>query len=129
MKIAGIAISNPDKIIFPDAHITKLQMVQYYHKTAKKMLPFLKDRPLTLHRFPDGIGESGFYQKNAAEYFPDFIKTVKVETEDGENTQVICNSKKSLIYLTNQGTVSYHIWLSKKDNLHKPDKVVLDLDP
>lgn len=129
MKIAGIEISNPGKLIFPDAGITKLEMVQYYEKVAKRMLPFLKDRPLTLHRFPDGIDADGFYQKNGSDYFPDFIKTVKVKTEAGENTQILCNSKKSLIYLVNQGTVEFHIWLSKKDKLQKPDKVVFDLDP
>ncbi len=129
MEIAGIKISNPEKLIFPDANITKLEMVQHYQKVAKLMLPYIKDRPLTLHRFPDGIDKSGFYQKNASDYFPDFIKTIKVETEDGENIQILCNTEKSLIYLANQGTVGFHIWLSKKDNLYKPDKVVFDLDP
>src|SRR5690554_1205552 len=129
MKIAEIEISNPDKIIFPNKGITKLEMVKYYEKEADKMLPFLKDRPLTLHRFPDGIDSDGFYQKNASDYFPDFIKRIQVKTEEGENTQVLCDSKKSLVYLANQGTVSFHIWLSKKDKMDKPDKVVFDLDP
>lgn len=129
MKVAGVEISHPEKIIFPKLKITKLEMVQYYEQTAKKMLPYLKNRPLTLHRFPNGIDEDGFYQKNAADYFPDYIKTVQVETEAGENTQILCNTQKSLVYLANQGTVAFHIWLSKKDKLYKPDKVVFDLDP
>jgi len=129
MKIAGITITNPEKIIYPKLEITKLDVVKYYEQIADTMLPYLKDRPLTLHRFPDGIGEDGFYQKNASEYFPSFIKTVKIDTKEGSNTQVICNSKKSLIYLANQGTLSFHIWLAKKDKLNKPDKIVFDLDP
>lgn len=129
MKIAGVEISHPDKIIFQKEKITKLQMVQYYEKVAEKMLPYLKNRPLTLHRFPDGIEKEGFYQKSASDYFPDYIKRIKVETEAGSNTQFICNTMKSLIYLANQGTVAFHIWLSKKDKMHKPDKVVFDLDP
>ena len=129
MKIAGIEITHPDKILFPEHKITKGQVVAYYESVADKMLPFLKDRPLTLHRFPDGIQENGFYQKNVSDYFPSFIKTVLIKTEEGSNTQVICNSKKSLIYLANQGTISFHIWLSQKDKLDKPDKVVFDLDP
>lgn len=129
MEIAGVKITHPEKFIFPDADITKLEMVQHYKKVAKLMLPYLKDRPLTLHRFPDGIDKNGFYQKNASDYFPDFIKTVKVETEEGENTQILCNTQKALLYLANQGTVGFHIWLSKKDKLYKPDKVVFDLDP
>src|SRR5690554_4900587 len=129
MEIARVEISNPDKILFPKEGITKLQMVQYYEKVAEKMLPYLKDRPLTLHRFPSGIKDDGFYQKNAGDHFPTFIKRIQIKTEDGSNTQVLCNDKKSLIYLANQGTLSFHIWLAKKDKLNKPDKIVLDLDP
>ncbi|WP_203293396.1 non-homologous end-joining DNA ligase [Luteirhabdus pelagi] len=129
MKIAGVEISHPDKILFPTKEITKADMVKYYASIADKMLPYLKGRPLTLRRFPDGVDTDGFYQKNASDYFPDFIKTVQIETKEGSNTQVYCNSKKSLIYLANQGTISFHIWLSKRDKPEKPDKVVFDLDP
>jgi bifunctional non-homologous end joining protein LigD len=129
MKIATIEISNPDKVLFPEKDITKLDIVKYYKKIADKMLPYLKDRPLTLQRFPDGIDTDGFYQKNASDYFPDFIETIVIETEEGSNTQVICNNKKTLIYLANQGVLTFHIWLAKKDNLKSPDKVVFDLDP
>lgn len=129
MKISGVEISNPDKVLFPKEKITKRQLVGYYEKMAEAMLPYLKNRPLTLHRFPDGVQEQGFYQKNASDYFPDFIKTVSVKTEEETNTQVYCNSKKSLIYLANQGTIGFHIWLAKIDKLHKPDKIVFDLDP
>lgn len=129
MEIAGVEISNHDKVLFPKKKITKGQMVSYYERIAPLMLPYMKDRPLTLHRFPSGIDQSGFYQKNASEHFPDFIKTVQVETEEGINTQIICNDKKSLVYLANQGTVVFHIWLSKKDKMRQPDKIVFDLDP
>lgn len=129
MEFENVEITHPDKIIFPEKKITKGQMAEYYHKISDHMLPFLKDRPLTLQRFPSGIEEFGFYQKNASDYFPDFIKTVEVETEDGTNTQIICNDKKTLMYLVNQGTVVFHIWLSRKDKLRQPDKIVFDLDP
>ncbi|MCC8358410.1 non-homologous end-joining DNA ligase [Salinimicrobium sediminilitoris] len=129
MQIAGVEISHPEKVLFPEKEITKGDMISYYERIAPLMLPFLKDRPLTLHRFPGGITESGFYQKNASDYFPSFIKTIKIETEEGTNTQVLCNDRKSLVYLANQGTVAFHIWLSKKDKLRQPDRVVFDLDP
>ncbi len=77
MELAGVEISNSDKIIFPEKNITKGEMVSYYERIAPFMLPYLKDRPLTLQRFPNGITESGFYQKNASEHFPDYIKTVE----------------------------------------------------
>lgn len=129
MKIEGVDISHPDKVIFPEKKIAKLDLIKYYDKVADHMLPFLKDRPLTLQRFPDGIDQEGFYQKNASEYFPDYVETIAIKTEESINTQVICNTRKSLIYLVNQGTVSFHIWLAKKQDLYKPDKVVFDLDP
>lgn len=129
MKIDGIEITHPDKVIFPKAKITKIEMIQYYSEVADKMLPYLKNRILTLYRFPDGIDSKGFYQKKASDYYPDFIKRVQVTTEEGENTQIVCNSKKTLIYLANQGTVGFHPWLSKIDKINKPDKVVFDLDP
>lgn len=129
MEIAQVEITHPEKIIFPQKKITKGDMAEYYNKIADRMLPFMKDRPLTLQRFPNGIKDAGFYQKSVADYFPDFIKTVEIDTEEGKNTQIICNDKRTLLYLVNQGTVSFHIWLSRKDKLRQPDKVVFDLDP
>lgn len=129
MEIAGVEISSADRILFPKKKITKGEMVSYYERIAPLMLPYLKDRPLTLQRFPSGISESGFYQKNASDHFPDYIKTIEVETEEGYNTQIICNDKKSLVYLANQGTLVFHTWLSKRDKIRQPDKVIFDLDP
>ena len=129
MEIAGIEISHPEKVIFPEKNITKGDMAEYYEKIADQILSHLKNRPLTLHRFPSGIDSAGFYQKNASDYFPDFIKRIEVETEEGVNTQILCNDKKSLLYLVNQNTVAFHIWLSRKDKLRQPDKIVFDLDP
>ncbi|GAB2779269.1 non-homologous end-joining DNA ligase [Salinimicrobium soli] len=129
MEIAGVEITHPDKIIFPQKKITKGEMAEYYDRIADHMLPYMKDRPLTLQRFPGGIDESGFYQKSISDYFPDYIKTVEVKTEEGSNTQIICNDKKTLLYLVNQGTVTFHLWLSRKDKLRQPDKVIFDLDP
>ena len=129
MESAGIEISHPEKVIFPEKNITKGDMATYYEKIADLMLPFLKDRPLTLNRFPGGISEKGFYQKSASDYFPNFIKRIEVETEEGTNSQIMCNDKKSLLYLVNQNTVAFHIWLSRKDRLRQPDRIVFDLDP
>jgi len=129
MEIAGVKISHADKIIFPEQEITKGEMVEYYEKISKHMLPHLKNRPLTLHRFPDGINEDSFHQKNVFDYFPDFVHRVEVPTESGEKTQFYCDSLESLIYFANQGTISFHTWLARKDRLNEPDKVVFDLDP
>lgn len=129
MEIEQIEITHPEKIIFPQKNLSKGDMADYYDRISEYILPFMKDRPLTLHRFPGGIEESGFYQKSVSDYFPKFIRTVEVPTEEGSNIQPICNDKKTLMYLVNQGTVAFHIWLSRKDKLRQPDKVVFDLDP
>lgn len=129
MKISGVEITHPDKILFPEAKITKEEMVRYYQNTAEKILPYLKDRPLTLQRFPEGISHEGFYQKEAPEYFPSYLRRVRIKTRDGEIEQIVCNIKKGLIYLANQGTVTFHIWPAKRDMLHRPDKIIFDLDP
>lgn len=129
MKILGIEITHPDKIMFPDLKFTKGDMVQYYGKIAPHMLPYLLERPLTLQRFPGGITKGGFYQKHAQDYYPDFIDRITVETEDGKAEEIMCNNEETLVYLANQGTVSFHPWLSRQNDLHRPDKVVFDLDP
>lgn len=127
--LSGVEITHPDKLMYPEKNITKLDVVKYYQGISDKILPYLKDRPLTLQRFPDGVEKDGFYQKSASDYFPSFVKTEKIETENGSNLQVVCNTKRTLIYLVNQGVISFHIWTSKIDMLQKPDKIIFDLDP
>src|SRR5699024_599271 len=125
-----IELQNQDKIFSPDEKITKGDLIDYYSQVSGYLLPFLKDRPLTLRRFPDGINGDGFYQKEVPDYFPDWIKVTEVKKKEGGTTpQVICNNKATLIYLVNQGTLSFHPWLSTADNISNPNKLVFDLDP
>lgn len=93
------------------------------------MLPPLRDRPLTLERFPDGIDGEGFYQKHAADYFPDWLARVTVEANDGDVTHVMAQNQASLAFLVAQNTISLHPWLSRRDRLRQPDQIVFDLDP
>jgi bifunctional non-homologous end joining protein LigD len=124
-----IEITHADKIMYPKVKVTKGDLARYYEDIADYMLPYLKDRPLTLHRFPEGIHHNGFYQKNASDYFPDWIKTVNIEKEGGWVNHVVCDSTETLLYLVNQGVVTFHITLSKTDKLDYPDKLIFDLDP
>jgi len=124
-----IEISHASKIMFPKSRITKGQLAMYYEEISEYMLPYLADRPLTMHRFPKGIHHDGFYQKNAPDYFPEWIKTVNIRKEGGWINHVLCNTKESLLYLVNQGVVTFHITLSKVDKLNYPDKLIFDLDP
>jgi bifunctional non-homologous end joining protein LigD len=125
-------ITNPDRIIFPGIGLTKGEMVGYYERIGEVMLPHMRGRPLTLHRFPEGIGEPGFYMKEAPSYFPDWIERVMIPVEErgGElQPQIVVDDVQGLRYLANQGTVTPHVWLSRTPNLEQPDKIILDLDP
>jgi bifunctional non-homologous end joining protein LigD len=124
------AVSNPDKIIYPKPAIAKAQVLEYYQKIAKYMVPYLKDRPLSMQRFPDGITDAGFYQKDASEYFPDWIETFAVKREAGGKVRhVVVNNAATLVYIATQLCLVFHRWLSKTKKVNSPDLMIFDLDP
>jgi len=126
----SVELDNEDKVFFPEEGITKGDVIRYYQRVGKDMLKHLRDRPLTLQRFPDGIGEEGFYQKKVPEHFPGWIQRVKVDLENGDvQEQTVANKKATLVYLANQGVITPHVWLSRTDELRQPDRLVFDLDP
>ena len=121
--------SNEEKVFFPDAGLTKGDLIDYYAKIAETMLPYLKERPLAMQRLPDGIDGKAFFQKEVPDYFPDWIEREQVKKEDGEVSHVIANNAATLAYLADQGCITPHVWLSRRDQLHYPDRLILDLDP
>jgi bifunctional non-homologous end joining protein LigD len=132
MKIGSheIEISNREKLFFPDSALTKGDLIDYYDDLADVMLPHLKRYPVSMQRFPDGLDEEGFYNKDAPDYFPDWIDTVKFPKREGGSFQApIVNSKAALIYLANQAVVTFHPYLARTGDLEKPDKMIYDLDP
>lgn len=118
-------ISNPDKVIYPKEKYTKKDLIEYYNKIAPLMLPHLKDRFLTLERYPDGINTERIFQKNRSSYFPAWVKSRKIKGTD----YVICNDKKTLLYLANQAVIGFHISSVTNKNPSKPNKMIFDLDP
>jgi len=124
-----VDFSNTDKLFFPDEGITKGDFIEYYGRIADVMLPHLKDRPLNMHRFPDGIHGEGFYQQEIPDYFPEWIERTKVGKEGGNITHIICQDADTLLYLANQACITPHVWLSRTDRLNMPDLMVFDLDP
>lgn len=125
-----VEVSREDKVLFPEEGLTKGDLLAYYQSVAPVMLPHLKDRPLTLQRFPDGVEEEGFYQKVVPDYFPEWISRARVPlSEGGSQTQVVAANTATLAYLANQATITPHIWLSRADQLKAPDRLVFDLDP
>jgi bifunctional non-homologous end joining protein LigD len=132
MKVGKYSIdtSNHDKILYPDEEISKKDIINYYLKISELMLPHLRGRPLTMKRFPDGIGSKGFYQKKRSDYFPDWIKSSGISRKEGENIEMLTAEKKaSLVYLANQACLVLHPWLSRTSKPEYPDKMIFDLDP
>ncbi|AZB29365.1 DNA ligase D [Chryseobacterium balustinum] len=126
-----IKLTNQDKIYFPKDKISKGDVVEYYQSVAEYILPHLKNRPLSLNRFPSGIDHSGFYQKDTGDSFPDWIKTTKVHSESTDKyiDYAVCNDKATLAYLNNLGCIDFNPWNSSLPDLEHPDYLVLDLDP
>jgi bifunctional non-homologous end joining protein LigD len=126
-----IEVSNPDKILFPGAGITKADLADYYYGVAAVMLPELKGRLVTMERFPEGIEGQRFFQKDISKYFPDWIarKTVPKEGGKGKVTHVVCNDRATLLYLANQACITPHATLSREDRVDDPDQIIFDLDP
>ncbi len=126
-----IALSHPDKVLFPEEGLTKADLADYYQRVAPMMLPHLRGRALTLHRFPDGIGGSGFYQQNRSDHFPDWLPAARVDHpgDTGPVTHILCERAADLVYLASQATLTLHAWLSRVDRPHRPDQLVFDLDP
>jgi bifunctional non-homologous end joining protein LigD len=129
VEVAGVTISKPDKVMFPDDGVTKRDLAQYYADVAEVMVPHVADRPVNMQRFPDGIGGSGFYEKKVPSHFPEWVETVEVDTSDGSQRQVVAGDRRTLVYLANQGCVTPHTWLSRVSSLDQPDQLVFDLDP
>lgn len=124
-----IELSSRDKVFFPDAGITKGDIVDYYRRIAEVALPHYRDRPLSMQRFPDGIAADGFFQKNAPKYFPEWIETADLAKEDGTVRHVLANSAATLVYLADQGMITPHLGLSRVDAIDAPDRLIFDLDP
>jgi bifunctional non-homologous end joining protein LigD len=126
----SVEVSKRDKVLFPCSGITKGDLVDYYRHIAEVMLPHMKGRPLMMHRYPDGIAEEGFYQKEASDHFPGWIKKVKVKAVQGKTVNhVVCENTATLVYLAQEATITPHAWLSREGKLHYPDKMIFDLDP
>jgi bifunctional non-homologous end joining protein LigD len=127
-----VQFTHVDKVMFPDAGYTKGDLLKYYLGIASKLLPYLRDRPTTLERLPDGVGENAprFWQKNTPSYYPKWIKRINLPTEEGKPVHyVLVNDESTLAFLVNQDAITFHTWQSRVQNLEQPDSVIFDLDP
>jgi bifunctional non-homologous end joining protein LigD len=126
----SITISHAERVVFPDAGLTKLDLAGYYAKVADAMLPHVRDRPLALESFPQGVEHERYFVKNAPAHYPSWVATTRVpRREGGSIRQVLANDAATLVYLSGQNMVTPHIWTSRADRLERPDRLIFDLDP
>ena len=124
-----VPIPNAGKVLFPDDGITKGDLARYYADAAGRMLPWLRDRPVTMMRYPDGLKGQRIVQKNVPAYFPDWIRRVDVPKEGGVLEQAVCGQPADLVYLASQACIEVHAFTSRIDKLDAPDQLVIDFDP
>ena len=125
----SVTLSHPDKALFADPPITKCELARHYEQVAAAMIPHIRDRPLALQAFPNGIDAPGFFMKSVPRYFPDWIATVEVPKRGGSLTQVMARDAATLVYLAGQNVITPHIWLSRADRPREPDRLIIDFDP
>ena len=124
-------ITHPEKIYFPKEKITKGDVIAYYDEISQYLLPYLKDRPQSLRRTPNGIADEGFFQKNVEGMVPSWIKTRKIKSKSAEQsiTYLLCQDKDTLLFLANWGCIELNPWSSRIGTLNNPDYIIFDLDP
>jgi bifunctional non-homologous end joining protein LigD len=122
-------ITHPEKVLFPEDGITKGDLAAYYEAVAPVMLPHLRGRPVTMERYPAGIGAKGFWQKDVSKGFPEWLQRVEVPKKDGVVHHPVVTDTRSLLWITNQNTITQHVWTSRMPHLDHPDLCVFDLDP
>ena len=125
-KQADVQFSNLDKVYWPREGYTKGDLLAFYEQVADYLLPYLRDRPVHMNRFPDGIGGKSFFQRQAPAGTPDWVELVEVDAR--HTRQFICNDRRTLLHLVNLGSIELHPWLSRRGSLDIPDFAVLDLD-
>ncbi|HYE93089.1 MAG TPA: DNA ligase D, partial [Terriglobales bacterium] len=126
-----VQLSNVGKVFWPREKFTKGDLLAYYDTVADLILPYLRDRPLVLTRYPDGIGGKSFYQKDAPRFAPEWMRTVRIDAPDAgrEIDYLVVDDALSLRYVVNLGAIPLHLWGSRVATLSRPDWLVLDLDP
>ncbi len=124
-----VALTHPEKVLFPKAKVTKRDLARHYERVAPLMLPYVSGRPLALQGFPRGIEGHGFYMKAVPAYFPEWVDRVTVPKRGGTVTHVLAEHAATLVYLAGQNVTTLHSWLSRGDEPRRPDRLIIDFDP
>ena len=129
VELAGVRLTHPEKILYPEPGFTKLDLANYYVAVAGAMLPHVKERPLTLVRAPEGVGGKSFYQKHPGDSAPDTLRRIEIDEKEGRTTYLMAEDVAGLVSLVQMGVLEIHLWGSTKRALEKPDRIIFDLDP
>lgn len=124
-----LPISHPEKVLFPDDGITKGDLAAYYEAVAPQMLPHIVGRPVTMERYPSGLGSKGFLQKDVSKGFPEWLERAEAPKRGGTVHYPLVSDARSLLWLANQNCITPHVWASRVPDLFQPDVCVFDLDP
>jgi bifunctional non-homologous end joining protein LigD len=126
-----VRLTNLDKVFWPAEGYTKGDLIRYYDEIAPQLLPYLRDRPIVLTRYPDGIAGKSFFQKDAPEFAPDWVRTERIYSKDADREidYFVVGDAEMLQYVANMGTIPIHVWSARIPALERPDWLVLDLDP
>lgn len=127
--IDNVKITHPNKVLFPESGITKLDLVNYYKSVSGKFIKEVIDRPISMVRSPNGIKGPKFYQKHPTESFPEYIERVKIKEKDEYDAYITIDQLNDILYLVNIGVLEFHIWGSKIEDIETPDRIIFDLDP
>ena len=129
--LTRVNLTNLNREMYPAVHVTKKEVITYYIRMAPRMLPFLRNRPLTMHRYPSGVGGEAFYEKDAPQGTPGYVElfTRYSETADREVHFVMCNNLDTLIWLANLASLELHVTLSSAATYDSPDLLLFDIDP
>ena len=128
-EVRGVKITNPDRKVFDTPAVTKLQVAEYYAAVADRMLPFARNRPISLLRCPDGTAGQCFFQKHRGDGMPASVGTVAISDDEGDADYISLSSAAGLVAATQMGAIEFHIWGSRSASLEQPDRIVFDLDP
>jgi bifunctional non-homologous end joining protein LigD len=125
----AVEVTNPDKLLWPALEITKRRYVDYLDAVSGRMLPWLRDRPLSLVRAPDGVTGERYYQKDTPKYAPSWIKTVTIPAVRRDVAYTVCNDAATLAWLGNQAALEFHPAPVRRDKIERPDVLTVDIDP
>ncbi len=130
----GVELSRLDKVFWPDDGLTKGDLIDYVRAVTPQFLRNLRNRPLTVIRYPDGIERGSFYQKQTPDYAPRWVRTVSLPADSGRGKRkevryALCNDQRTLVWLANQASIEFHPWLSRVDRIERPEFLIMDIDP